>query len=237
VTGFAPPENDGTLTPLQSDLIAMLRAMREAERDLFAAFEPGGQPLDGDGWSARDVLAHLAAWRAIEARRLTGVPLAGDPPPGDPVDASNARLHAERTEWTDAQVAVEADASVETLVDAIRASTTEALCECDELAAGIGANGINHAVGHLSDLSRATGDETRYSAFGVEVERILRRGHLPPRDSGVMLYNLACHSALTGRTDEALRLLAAAFGRRADLRTIAADDPDLASIRGELASL
>jgi hypothetical protein len=52
-----------------------------------------------------------------------------------------------------------------------------------------------------------------------------------------MLYNLACHSALTGRTDEALRLLAAAFGRRADLRTIAADDPDLASIRGELASL
>ena len=42
------------------------------------------------------------AWRAIEARRLAGSPQADDPPPGYPIHASNARLHAERTGWTDA---------------------------------------------------------------------------------------------------------------------------------------
>jgi hypothetical protein len=45
-----------------------------------------------------------------------------------------------------------------------------------------------------------------------------------------MLYNMACHSALTGRTDGARRLLATAFARRADLREYADHDPDLASL-------
>lgn len=228
---------NGDLSPLQSDLIAMLRAMREAERDLFDALLGRGDPPLGDGWTARDVLGHLAAWRAIEARRLLGTPLDDDPLPGDPIDASNADLQAARTDQTDGALRAEADDSVAALVDAIRASSTEALCECDELAAGIGANGINHAIGHLSDLSRAAGDDARYPAFGVEVERILRRNHLPPRDSGVMLYNLACHSALTGRTDDALRRLTTAFARRPDLRELAADDPDLASVRGQVAAL
>jgi len=69
------------------------------------------------------------------------------------------------------------------------------------------------------------------------VEAILGGSHLMPRDSGVMLYNLACHSGLTGRTDDALRLLRTAFARRGDLRDLAPDDPDLASLRGELASI
>lgn len=237
MTEQAPTQN-GDLSPLQSDLIAMLRAMREAERDLFdALLGRGDPPLDDEGWTARDVLGHLAAWRAIEARRLLGAPLDDDPLPGDPIDASNASLQEARADQTDGALRAEADASVAALVEAIRASSTDALCECDELAAGIGANGINHAIGHLSDLSRAAGDDARYPAFGVEVERILRRNHLPPRDSGVMLYNLACHSALTGRTDDALRRLATAFARRPDLRELATDDPDLASVRGELAGL
>ena len=50
-------------------------------------------------------------------------------------------------------------------------------------------------------------DESLPQIPGYEVEAVLGRNHLMPRDSGVMLYNLACHSGLSGRTDEALRLL------------------------------
>jgi hypothetical protein len=229
------------LTPLQQDLIALLETTRRAEHDLFDALgEAGPATLVGDeGWTAKDVRAHLAAWRSIEARRLLAAAEgqaqdASDPQPGDPVDASNARIHADRSAWTPEQAAAAADASINELIAAIGTSSNESLCECDQIAAGIGANGVNHALGHLSDIARVADAEDRYAAFGAEVESVLQRNHLMPRDSGVMLYNIACHRALTGRTDDARRLLATAFSRRSDLRDYAIDDPDLAALRPDL---
>ncbi|MGH2455229.1 MAG: DinB family protein [Candidatus Limnocylindria bacterium] len=231
-------------SPLHEDLLALLRATRAAERELFAMLAPA--QLDASGahgaWSARDVQAHLAAWRAIEARRLDatargeGLP-ADDPAPEDPIDESNARLHAERAGLSWASVREEADASVEALIAAIARSSTEALCECDGTAAGIGANAANHAIAHLSDIAQQAGAARLFDAFSAEVEAILRRGHLPVRDSGVMLYNIACHRALSGELDEARRLLRAAFARRHDLVEEAVADADLAAVRADLPAL
>lgn len=213
----------------------MLRATRAVERDLFARLSPEERvnPMPGDEWSPQDVLAHLAAWRAIEARRLAGSPAPGDPAPGDSGDAANARLRAARAAAGWDAIAEEADASVELLVQAVGSSSTDALCECDQLVAGIGANGINHAIGHLSDIARMVGDTPRYGDFADEVERVLHRSHLPVRDSGVLLYNLACHSALVGDLDDARRLLATALSRRPDLEDVAAADPDLDPLRAQ----
>jgi hypothetical protein len=243
MTTGAAATNDAP-TPLQEDLVALLEATRRAEHDLFAALDARAltSPLAEEGWTAKDVRAHLAAWRSIEARRLlaaSGVaaPEPSDPQPGDEVDGSNARIHADRSRWTPERVAAEAEASIDELIAAIRASSNDALCECDQIAAGIGANGVNHALGHLSDIARLADAGNRYAAFGSEVEEVLHRNHLLPRDSGVMLYNIACHSALTGRNDDARRLLATALARRADLRDYARDDPDLASVRPHLEHL
>ena len=233
-TATSSPE---TLSPLQQDLIELLEAVRRAERDLFDSLDGGrlAEPLI-EGLAARDVRAHLAAWREVEARRLLGTATDDDPRPGDPVDDVNARIQAERGGWNAGQAAAAADDSIDALIGAIRASSNDALCECDQLAAGIGANGVNHALGHLSDIARIAGPQDRYAELAAEVEAILGRNHLMPRDSGVMLYNLACHSGLSGRPDDALRLLGTAFARRPELRDYALDDPDLASVREELAA-
>jgi hypothetical protein len=225
-------------SPLQRDLVALLEAVRRAEHDLFHRLDASSraEPVI-EGLTASDVRAHLAAWRAVEARRLLGTATDQDPRPGDPIDAANARIQADRAAWTAEQAAVAADASIDELIAAIRSSTNDALCECDQLAAGIGANGVNHAIGHLSDIARLAGAEDRYAQLAAEVEAILGGSHLMPRDSGVMLYNLACHSGLTGRTDDALRLLRTAFARRGDLRDLALDDPDLESLRQDLATV
>jgi hypothetical protein len=223
----------------------MLRATRAAERDLFGMLSAEARDAGSTigNWSAKDVQAHLAAWRSIEARRLEatarGEPGAsnGDPALDDPTEDSNAHLHAKYADWSWDDVSREADASIEALIGAIGRSSSEALCECNDDVAGIGANGANHAMGHLSDIARLAGGHERFDAFAQEVEGILRRNHLPPRDSGVILYNLACHRALSGELDEARRVLRAAFARRRDLLTPAVDDPDLAALRDELASL
>jgi protein tyrosine phosphatase (PTP) superfamily phosphohydrolase (DUF442 family) len=193
-------------------------------------------------WSAKDVQLHLTAWRAIEARRLDatlhGRPFdEADPGPDAPVDESNAQLNAEHAHlpWTDAER--EADASVDALTAAIANSSTQVLCECDGTTAGIGANGINHAIAHLSDIAALAGGQQRYDVLARQLEAILHRGHLPPRDSGVLLYNISCHHALSGELDEARRVLRTAFTQRRDLVEVAQADPDLAAIRDDIESL
>ena len=242
-TGYHPANVDTTQTRLQADLIAMLESLRSAERDLFARVPADTREKAGTigEWSPKDVLAHLGAWRAIEARRLEarasgdGTGAAGDPSLDDPIDESNARLQASHRDLTWEAVVAEADASVDALIAAVEHSSTEVLCECDDgSVAGIGANGVNHAVGHLPEIADIFGGGARFDAFAREVETILRAGHIQPRDSGTILYNIACAQALSGELDDARRLLAAAFSRRHDLAELAKNDPDLAALGGEL---
>ncbi len=239
-----PADVDTTQTRLQADLIAMLNAMRGAEQDLFAQVPAETREAAGTigEWSPKDLLAHLGAWRAIEARRLEARAKgeafpSEDPSLDEPIDESNAALQAQHRDLSwDAVVAV-ADGSVDALIAAVERSSNEILCECDDgSVAGMGVNGVNHAVGHLPEIADLVDGGERFNAFASEVEMILRAGHVQPRDSGTILYNIACAQALSGELEDARRLLAAAFSRRHDLADIAKDDPDLAALGGELLS-
>jgi hypothetical protein len=231
-------------SPLHGDLIALLRAAQAAEHDLFASLSPEMRDAPGaiGEWSAKDVLAHVAAWRSIEARRLEAAADGVDPPGDDPAttdseEVSNATIHAQRANWSWQTVADDADASIEALVAAFGRSSSEALCACEGTSTGLGASGVNHSLAHLSDVALLAGGHERLAAYATEIETILRGNHLPPRDSGTIFYNIACHRALAGELDDARLHLRAAFARRPDLAEYAANDPDLAALSGELADL
>jgi len=235
---------EATLTPLQADLVELLQATRSAERDLFATLpEPLRDAPETIGdWSAKDVLAHLGAWRAVEARRIAaarnGQPNPSeDPALGEPVDESNARIHEDFAGSSWEEVELRAEESVHALLSEIAQSSSDILCDCQDDIVGIGANGANHAIMHLAEVATLAGEMPRYRAYVNDIERIAARGHLPPRDSGVLLYNMACHFALAADLDDARRLLRQAFAQRHDLRETAQDDPDLEAIRDELDDL
>ncbi len=196
--------NDATGgSPLHDDLIEMLEVTRAGEREIFALLEPSVRdaPARIGEWSAKDLLAHLAAWRGVEAERLrTGVrDLQPDTAEGDARaatdDEANARIQARRSGWSWEQVAADAEASLDDLEALIRTTSAEALTRSDELVAGIGANGANHAIAHLGDVAALAGEEAqaRFRTFGDRIEAILLRGRIPDRDVGVMLYNVACY--------------------------------------------
>jgi deoxycytidylate deaminase len=248
-------ENQGH-TQLHDDLVAMLTVTGAAEHDLFAMLQPDMRDLPGQigEWSAKDVLGHLAAWRSIEARRLTSKEGAdpgtdaetmprdreaadADPSDDEPIDETNARLHAERDAWSWEQVAAAADESIEALAAAIRATPAAALRSSRRLVAGIGANGANHALGHLADVASMAGGDRRFRALAAEIEAILFRGEIPDDGAGTMLYNIACHDAMTGRLDDARRRLRDAFRLRPDLVAWAEQDSDVAALQGELREL
>jgi len=239
----APP------SALHTDLVEMLEATRTAERALFELMDASVRdaPRTIGEWSAKDLLAHLAAWRAVEAERLrTGwhdrqADTAGDTGggadgEGESEDEANARIQAERSAWPWDRVAAAAETSIDELEAAIVATSAETLARSENLVAGIGANGANHAIAHLGDAAGVAGPAAApgFRAFEARIEAIIVRGRIPDRDVGVMLYNLACNAALTGRADEARRLLRDALRRRPDLFELAVEDADLVTIRAEL---
>jgi len=160
-----------------------------------------------------------------------------DPSLDEPVDESNARIHADFAGSSWEEVELRADESAAALRSEIAATSNDILCDCQDDIVGIGANGANHAIMHLAEIA-ALGDQLpRFRAYVAELDRVLARGHLPPHDSSVLLYNLACHFSLAGELDEARRLLRQAFAQRHDLRATAEDDPDLEALRPELDQL
>lgn len=226
-------------TPLHDDLVEMLTATQTAEHELFGMLDPAvrDKPRRIGDWSARDVLAHLAAWRTVEARRLMGEPDGTDE--GESDDDANARIQAERAAWSWDQVATDADASEDALIAGIRMTSAEELARSERPVTAIGLIGANHALAHLADVAQLAGPAgaTRFRAFVAQLEEILRRGRLSDRDGGTMLYNMACHSALSGDLRDARRLLRDAFAYRPDLLEWAQTDPDVETLRAELSSL
>jgi hypothetical protein len=236
---------------LHADLVEMLEATRDAERAIYGLLDPDVRdaPRTIGDWSAKDVLAHLASWREVETERLrtgwrdrqaAGTP--GSSPEnqaGETEDDVNARVQAERASWSWERVAENAEASIDALEAAIAATSAETLQRSDNAVAGIGANGANHALGHLPEVADLAGADAapRLHAFERRIEAILGRGRIADRDVGVMIYNLACMASLAGRLDDARRLITDALRRRPDLRGWALEDPDLKAIRDEIPGL
>lgn len=236
---------------LHGDLVEMLEATRHAERAIYERLDPGTRdaPRTIGDWSAKDVLAHLASWREVEAERLrtgwrgrqagNGEDAAAENDAGETEDEVNARVQAERATWAWERVAAAAEASIDALEQAIAATSAGTLERSQNTVAGIGANGANHALGHLPAVADLAGPDARphVTAFEARIEAILGRGRISDRDAGVMTYNLACTAALDGRLDDARRLITDALRRRPDLRDWALEDPDLIAIRGEISAL
>ena len=233
-----------TLTPLQADLVDLLRASRKAERDLFATLpdDVRDPPETIGAWSPKDVLAHLGAWRAVEARRIAAA-RSGSPNPqedpalGAPVDESNAQIHEDFAGSSWDEVELRADESVEALVHEIGESSSAILCDCQDDIVGIGANGVNHAMSHLSDIARLGDAMDRYRAYGLQIDVCWRAVISPLATPACSFYDLACHFTLADELEDARRLLRQAFSQRHDLRSTAQDDPDLESLRAELNEL
>lgn len=230
--------------PLVAALIAQLRVMRDAERELFGALDPGvrDRPMRAGDWSPKDHQAHLTAWKARQADRIRDrdrdivpAPISAD----RETDEINAELQALRADWTWERIVAEADEVSERLVDAVRAAGDRVLLESGRFVGGIFGNGPFHAATHFGWLVDAgVGmDTARVEAFMDAEEQMLAATSLPDRDRGVGIYNLACAHAVADRLDRARTLLRDAFRLRPDLAEFAKEDADLVGLRSELATM
>ena len=225
---------------LRTELIDSLRACREAERAIFTALDPATRdaPGPGGGWSAKDNLAHLAAWRHRQATKMAAIRDGLPEPtlPGDDIDATNAIFHKERARWSWDQVDADADASLDALVAAVEAAGDQDLTEGKVLGSIMG-DGPEHDLAHLGALAAGVGMSDRVRDLADRTQAMLDHGVWPDRAAAYARYNLACYRALAGDLDEARALLRLALPSQGELLALAPKDDDLIALREELPSL
>ena len=231
---------DDDASDLRTGLVQNLRACRAAERDVFAALDPADRdaaPVDG-GWSAKDELAHLSAWRQRQADVMVARREGRAKPalPAVDLDETNSLFHAERADWSWAKVDADADATADTLIAEIVAADDETLADM-EIISSIMGDGPEHDLAHLARIAEIVGLGQRVVDLASRAEAMIDRGGWPSRSAAFGRYNLACFHALGGRLDIARSLLRQALPVEDELRSQAIEDDDLIALRDEIPSL
>lgn len=224
---------------LRAGLVEALHAARAAERDVISTLGAGvrDRPAADGAWSAKDVQAHLAAWRRRQVERLAAIRegraesvIAGE------TDEVNAIIHAERADWLWDQVLADAEATSSGLIAEVEAAS-DATLAMDRISSTILGNGPEHTLAHLPALASGHGLDARVTDLAETIAGIIDRGAWPARAAAYARYNLACVHALGGRLDVARGLLRQALADQEELRAFAPEDDDLLALRDEIPAL
>ena len=189
-------------------------------------------------WTAKDHLAHLAAWRAFAAEEVVAVRTGTRPRPvSDDLDFENARIYEEThglpagailqagaESWRDLLAAVEASTEAELFREGVRRPA-------QRLWQVVQVNSTTHLAGHLGFWydehgDRAAAERSAKWAYGLAIATF---SDDPAR--GAAAYNLGCFYALRGEAGEAVRYLRQGIDLRPDLHDLAGHDTDLDLIR------
>ena len=230
----------GPLKPRLHAILTRATADREA---LVAGLSAAERAATGtaDGWTAKDHLVHITAWRHQAALRLQAAAAGTPPPTEDAIEIFNAARFAEGRlrSWTDVLAAAAAgDVELHTAVDAL---PEVALADPRGVAwrpdrplwTLISGNGYEHAVEHYTqfylergDLAQATAGQQR---LVQTIESLFGRGE----SLGNVIYNLGCFYARTGQPAPAIAAVREALTLNPGLTEWSRQDADLDSLRAD----
>ncbi len=192
-------------------------------------------------WSAKDVIAHSAAWKAFIADVIANARHGTPPAPQADDDTVNAAFYAASQDKSWEQVIADADYAKNALAAQTRALTEAELND----PAWIGTtrsrpiwdrivdDGFIHPFDHIIDYYRKRGQPDRAAQLNEAMLRTLLQLDDSPLWQGAQTYNLACHFALLGDDDQALALLKNALTLDPDLAAWSKEDADLASLHAD----
>jgi tetratricopeptide (TPR) repeat protein len=230
---------------VKATLLDLLRLARAAEEALVAGLTDAERAEVGtlEHWSAKDVIAHLAAWKRQRAREYAAAARGEDVTISDEFDADNARIFAENAGKSWGAVLEDADRALDDLLASVDALSEDDLTDPQRfswrqghpLAELVLGNGLWHPYAHMIAYYRDRGQTEQASRMMEELVAVVEQMDAPATIRGGAVYNLACAYALAGQRAEALALLPEAFDLEPGLKALAREDTDLDSLRGDSA--
>lgn len=195
-----------------------------------------------EGWSPKDTMAHILHWNMVRAATLERL----DTGLSEDLNANYDRINAEIWEqykdatWKDIQRQIE---EVNTrLIESIRKLSDVDLTDPGRYGWMAGRplwrsvlfTTYNHPLQHIAIQYAQRGGEI----YANRLQEQAAENQMQVLDDddwrGTVLYNLACHYALTNQIDLALEKLSLAFSLKPELRLWAPDDPDMANIKEDV---
>ncbi len=192
-------------------------------------------------WSAKDVIAHNAAWKSlvadIIAKARHGQPL----PPDEELDHRNQNFYEANQDKSWGMVIADAEYAKNELSAQTRALTDEELNDSDwsgKASTGpiwrrIVGNGYSHPMTHLVDYYAKHDQLDRAATITQQGAQTLMPLDNSPDWQGTQKYNLACYYALAGDADQALALLKESLSLNPDLTEWSKQDTDLVSLHDD----
>jgi hypothetical protein len=223
---------------VKQKILEALAAGRAKEQELMALCVDA-PPDPGGIWSAKDHVAHLAAWRDRTARVIDSVRTAEAPPATVEDEPENARIYAETRSRNLDEIKGEADASWDRVTAAVEASSDADLArphpefpdhEVWEAVPGL----VGHLGTHLMWWHLEAGDQGAAEAAAVWAYNFERNLLTDPRQQADANYNLGCFYSRTGKSERAIALVRESLASAPYLVEIARKDPDLDLIRDQL---
>jgi hypothetical protein len=229
--------------PTAQDLIEALNAEHGREQTLVDSLSESEQSRVGtyDHWSAKDLLAHISAWKHQVVLYLQEDPMAVSEATDEDVESANVAFFKAHNDQTWDSILSDMESVHQNLVDELQRLSESELADRERfpwqeglplwrrLAGWI----FTHPWMHLAEHALEKGD--REGAVG-EARHMVEAGRLLSDDrhwTGAVKYNTACIFARAGALDMALQHLESALKQRPDLIEASKQDDDLALLRAD----
>ncbi len=226
---------------VKRELLNLLQRAYEQEQTFVSNLSDEERSAAGtpDHWSARDLVAHIAAWKERIAQNLEAVAQGKAPVRYEDFDRINAedfKAHRDRP-WAD--VLAWSERAHTSLMRRIQAMSEDDLLDTEAfpwqngrpLWRLIAGTEYTHPISHIAQYYADRGDTSRATEIQEEAADLLARLDDSPDWQGIVRYNLACHYSLSGQKERAIKGLREALRLNPDLTDWSKEDPDFAPIR------
>jgi tetratricopeptide (TPR) repeat protein len=224
---------------VKAKLIELIREIGREEQALFgnlAAVERSALG-EADRWAPKDVLAHIAAWKERQAENFAAAARGEPQKRYDDYESINAKEFQDFRDAPWEEIIQKADRANRRVLEQIESMSEEKLQGLrennDTEWQGILGTAYVHTVSHLGQIYAERGKKDLAHKLAEQTAAELLKLDDGRRWEGTVKYNLACHRALTGDTEQAIRGLREALALRPDLKEWSKEDTDFASIRSE----
>jgi hypothetical protein len=228
------------MTTKNSQLLELLQSAHEAEQIYLASLTRSERQRVGQSnlWSPKDILAHIAEWKAIMVNRLKAYLQDQDGPTYPDTDAKNAEIfkdHRARS-WTEVTAMLErSHAALLTEVQAV--SDNQLLAPArfawqggEPLLMRIPFNAYVHPLFHIAQLYAERGDRLSGDGLVETMTRGMFTLDEAPRWQARWTYTRACYYAIVQDKSKALADLRQVFAVRPDLIARSQEDTSLQSL-------